>query len=341
MSHGIKAIVWTLKESLFPIKTLKQSYKWHKAASSVLKRTPGRGKGVQKWMRRFGQTGLLSHVRLAECYLLQSVLAVQIFVLFLKQRNVDLMRINRKECRKLLMWKIFTSCQDNIFYQGVTLQGCMRMMFCCYSWRKWDWWKFCVWKPVEVDFKERNVHETWMQQRYSTGIFQLPGIWHVCCKHLCFQICIDGDELIQNRRILINRYYLQSELSKEVKKGRSYSKQRKLTSLIIHYEWPYSSASEGGKIRIKCYWYTWNCSLQVYASCFWNHHRGSFMAMTLPEVVWFSLQVKLNGVRWEGLDLINELVYGLLPSVAVLPCQLRNTKNFGQDELVKVMQQLW
>lgn len=37
---------------------------------------------------------------------------------------------------------------------------------------------------------------------------------------------------------LINRYYLQSELSKEEKKGRSYSKQWKLTSLITHYEWP-------------------------------------------------------------------------------------------------------
>lgn len=58
MSHGIKAVVWTLRKSLFPTKTLKQSYKGSKAASSVLKRTPGRGRDVQKWMRRFGLTGL-------------------------------------------------------------------------------------------------------------------------------------------------------------------------------------------------------------------------------------------------------------------------------------------
>lgn len=58
-----------------------------------------------------------SHIRLAECYLLQSVVEVPIFALFLKQWNVDLMKIDPKKCRKLLMWKIFTSCQDNIFYQ--------------------------------------------------------------------------------------------------------------------------------------------------------------------------------------------------------------------------------
>lgn len=76
-----------------------------------------------------------------------------------------------------------------------------------------------------------------------------------CCEHLPSQICIYGDALIQNRRILISRYQLQSELSKEEKKGRSYSKQRKLTSLIT-MNGPTLQSVEMEKFFIKCYWYT-------------------------------------------------------------------------------------
>lgn len=161
---------------------------------------------MQKWMRRFGLTGLFSHIRLAECYLLQSVVKVPIFVLFLKQINVDLMKINRKECRKLLMWKIFPSCQDNIFLSsfflwGVTLQGCM-LMFCCYSCvEEMRLMKiFCV-KTCRRERCPWNMNAAEMFPRHISATRNMN-----CCEHLPSQICIDGDALTQNRRILISRY---------------------------------------------------------------------------------------------------------------------------------------
>lgn len=50
MSCSIKTRVRTLREDLFPIKTLKQSYQRSKAAPPVLQRTLVRGRDLQQWM---------------------------------------------------------------------------------------------------------------------------------------------------------------------------------------------------------------------------------------------------------------------------------------------------
>lgn len=50
--------------------------------------------------------------------------------------------------------------------------------------------------------------------------------------------------------------------------------------------------------------------------------------------------MKLNCVKWECLDLRNELVCVHMKFAAVLPFQSRNSGVFGLNKLVKVMQQL-
>lgn len=201
------------------------------------------------------------------------------------------MKIDRKECRKLLMWKIFTSMPRQHFFIKLFSLRChfarlhaddnvlllqleeMRLMkiFCVKTCRSWLQREKCPWNTNAAEMLRRDISATRNMN---------------CCEHLPSQICVYGDALIQNRRILISRYQLQSELSKEEKKGRSYSKQRKLTSLIT-MNGPTLQSVEMEKFFIKCYWYTWNCSLQAYASCFWNHNRGHCMAMSFPEIVWF------------------------------------------------------
>lgn len=127
------------------------------------------------------------------------------------------------------------------------------------------------------------------------------------------------------------------------KKGRSHSKQRKLNSLIIHYEWSYFFSQPRWKSPFLNVISTHETALfkpMPTASEITTANTASYAVISFPEIMCFSLQVKLNWVKWKGLDLINELVYILWTFVAVLPFQSRNTKNFGQDELVKVMQQL-
>lgn len=117
------------------------------------------------------------------------------------------------------------------------------------------------------------------------------------------------------------------------KKGRSHSKQRKLNSLIIRYEWFYFFSQQRWKsllLNAISIHETAVFKAMPTASEITTANTVSYAAISFPESMCFSPQVKLNWVKGKGLDLINELVYILWTSDAVLPFQLRNTKNFGR-----------